>query len=310
MIAKKNEEVSVSFHYLFRSREAGKKQHITPFTETDLSTLFAKMKTQKTFDMSSEEDINRLRLRRETPLEGLTQINQRTITGTFRASYWGHAFDNTHKGKIPSESVNLRPFHFVLYLADSGQIYIGTQYLGQYGGYEALRKTIVDMLPQSKEVKSRSIRLGASYYKNAEPREIRVNIAKKSTSIAGRSSLGGKIMIAFTRSSKTDPLVDRVRNNIIPFFGKGQSEVKRAVAGLMNQSDVIEIEDEDIIDCTVLADMNGKTTTIHMFENGLRASRITLHVNVDDEGHPLNSETCNEILKTLNEYVIKVTGNG
>lgn len=309
MVAKKNEEVSVSFHYFTRSRKTDKTV-VIPFTEGDFAALLAKMKAQKPFDINNEADIDRLRFRQEAPLTNLELLNPRTITGTFRASYWGHAFDNTHKGKIPSQSVNLRPFHFVLYLSEDGKIYIGAQYLGQYGGYEILRKTLVDMLPESKEITATSIRLGASHYKSAEPREIRVNIANKATSIAGRSSLGGKVMIAFTRANKTDPLVEQVKTQIIPFFGRGQSEIKRAVAGLMNQSDVVEINDDDVLDCTVLADMNGKTTTIHMFENAFRATRITLDVDVDDEGHPANAETCNEIIVALNDYVLKVTGNG
>ncbi len=220
MVAKKNEEVSVSFHFLSRVRKNEKKvSSVIPFSPQEFSGLFDKMKAQKSFDLSNDADIDRLRFREESPLSNLSLANARTITGTFRASYWGHAFDNTQKGRISSQSVNLRPFHFVLYLSESGRIYIGAQYLGQYGGYDYLRKTIVGMLAQGKEITSNSIRLGASYYKNAEPREIRVNIANKSKSLAGRSSLGGKMMIAFTRASKTDPLVDRVKSSIIPFLG-------------------------------------------------------------------------------------------
>ncbi len=115
------------------------------------------------------------------------------------------------------------------------------------------------------------------------------------------------MMISLTRSSKDDPLVDRVRSSVIPFFGRGQREIKKAVAGLMNQSDAIAIDDEDVIDCTVLADMNGKSTTIYMFDNGLRATRFKLEVDVDADGHPANAETCNEIIIALNDHVISVT---
>jgi hypothetical protein len=310
MAAIKNEEVSASFHYLARMRKSGEKEVVSPFTVAEFSALFAKMKSQKPFDLKSEDDIQRLRSRKEAPLENLELLNARTITGTFRASYYGHGFDNTDKGKISAQSVNLRPFHFVLYLSESGFIYIGSQYLGLFGGYSTLKATIVGLMPDRKGIRSLSFRLGASYYKNAEPREIRVNVANKSTSIAGRSSLGGKMMIAITRSSKDDPLVSRVKNSIIPFFGRGQSEIKHAVAGLMNQSDVIAIDDEDVIDCTVLADMNGKSTTIYMFDNGFRATRFKLEVDVDDDGHPANADTCNEILIALNEHVIKVTEDG
>lgn len=310
MVSKKNEEVSASFHSLARMKKSGDEEVVSPFTTAEFSALFAKMQAQKPFNLKLEADIERLRSRKEAPLENLELANARTITGTFRASYYGHGYDNTDKGKISAQSVNLRPFHFVLYLSESGLIYIGSQYLGLFGGYGTLRDTLIGLMPERKGIRSRSFRLGASYYKNAEPREIRVNVANKSTSINGRSSLGGKMMIALTRSSKEDILVERVKRNIIPFFGRGQSEIRHAVAGLMNQSDVIAIDDEDVIDCTVLADMNGKSTTIYMFDNGFRATRFKLEVDVDEEGHPANADTCNEILIALNDHVIKVTENG
>lgn len=310
MAARKSEEVSASFHYLIRVRKSGDDEVVIPFTTADFAALFAKMRSQRPFDLTSEADIERLRSHKEGPLENIELVNQRTITGTFKASYYGHGYDNSEKGRISADSVNLRPFHFVLYLAESGRIYVGSQYLGLFGGYRILRDTIKGMMPESTGIRSLSYRLGASYYKNAEPKEIRVNVANKSTSLAGRSQLGGKMMIALTRTSKDDPLVNRVKHNVIPFFGKGQREIRQAVAGLMNQSDLLEIDDEDVLDCTVLADLNGKSTTIYMFENGIRATRFKLDVAVDDDGHPANADTCNEIINALDDHVISVIGNG
>ena len=310
MAAGKTEEVSASFHYLVRMKKSGDEEVPVPFTTADFTALFERMQRQKPFDLSSEADIARLRSRKEAPLENLEFVNARLITGTFKASYYGHGYDNSEKGRISADSVNLRPFHFLLYLAESGYIYIGSQYLGQFGGYRILRDTIKGMMPDSAGIRALSYRLGASYYRNAVPKEIRVNVAKKATSIAGRSQLGGKMMIALTRTSKDDPLVDRVRSGIIPYFGRTQREIKQAVAGLMNQSDLIAIDDDDVLDCTVLADMNGKSTTIYMFDTGVRATRFKLDVDVDEDGHPANADTCNEILIALNDHVISVIGNG
>lgn len=310
MASRKNEEVSASFHYLVRVRKSADQEVMTPFTAAEFAALFARMQAQKPFDLTVDRDIERLRTQKEGPLENLAMINPRTIFGTFRASYYGHGYDNSEKGRISADSVNLRPFHFVLYLAESGRIYVGSQYLGQFGGYRILRSTIAGMLPESGTIRSISHRLGASYYKNAVPKEIRVNVANKSTSLAGRSQLGGKMMIALTRTSKDDPLINRVKRDVIPFFGKGQGAIRQAVASLMNQSDLVEIDDEDVLDCTVLADMNGKSTTIYMFENGMHATRFRLDVTVDDDGHPANADTCNEIVNALNEHVIDVISNG
>lgn len=310
MAPRKNEEVSASFHFLLRMKKNGDDEVVVPFTSADFTALFARMQAQKPFDLAVDQDIERLRSHKEGPLENLSMLNARTITGTFRASYYGHGYDNSEKGRISADSVNLRPFHFVLYLAESGRIYVGSQYLGQFGGYRILRNTIVGMLPDSRGVRSMSYRLGASYYKNAVPKEIRVNVANKATSIAGRTQLGGKMMIALTRTSKEDPLINRVKRDVIPFFGQGQKAIRQAVAGLMNQSDLVEIDDEDVLDCTVLADMNGKSTTIYMFDNGMHATRFKLDVAVDEDGHPANADTCNEIINALNDHVISVIANG
>lgn len=310
MAVRKNEEVSASFHYLAKMKKDGDKEFLVPFTVEEFAALFKAMNAQKPFDLKSDADIERLRSLKEAPLENLGQLNQRTIVGTFRASYTGHGYDNTEKGRISASSVNLRPFHFVLYLSESGLIYIGSQYLGMFGGYRILRETLTGFLPDRKGVRSISFRLGASYYKNAVPKEIRVNVANKATSISGHGSLGGKMMITLTRSSKEDPLIERVRQSIIPQFGKSQKAIQEAVAGLMSQSDVLAIDDEDVIDCTVLADVNGKSTTIYMFDNGSRATRFPLDIKVDDDGHPACDDTCNEILNALNDHVIKVTEDG
>ncbi|MRG56375.1 hypothetical protein GF108_12380 [Phyllobacterium sp. SYP-B3895] len=306
MAAKKNEEVSASFHYLTRTKKDGEREMLIPFTAEEFNGLFDKMASQKPIDLSDEKEVDRLRFRAEVPLVNVKRADARTITGTFKASYWGHAYDNTVKGRIPAISVNLRPFHFLIYLSESGRIYIGSQYLGLFGGYESLKKTLVDMLPNRKQVRSRSFRLGAAYYRNAEPREIRVNVANKSTSLAGRSSVRGKMTIALSRASKSDPLVEKVKTSILPFFGGKQSQIQRAVADLMNESDIIEIDDEDIVDCTVLAEMNGKTRTIHMFETGHHASKFSLDVPVDEEGHPANDQTCKAIVAVLRDQVISI----
>jgi hypothetical protein len=307
MVRRKKEEVSASFHFLLRATTGARgNQIIVPISITEFEALFKKMQSQREFDKTNEADIDRLRLRNEAPLSNLKMENPRIITGTFLASYWGHAYDNTHKGRISADSVNLRPFHFVLYLAEGGRLYVGCQYLGLYGGYEPLKKTLTGMMPVSKEIQSRSIRLGASYYRNAQPKEIRVDIANRSRSLTSRSSTGGKMMIALSRADKDDPMVERVRSHILPLFGKKQGDIKKAVAAFMNQSEVVAIADEDVLNCTVLAEMNGKQATIHMFENGLHATKFPINVPVDEEGHPANKETCKAILDVLNSHVIQV----
>lgn len=306
MAAKKKEEVSTSFHYLIRVVKNGDNEAIKPISLTEFADLHTKMLAQKPIDIKDEKELDRLRFRSEAPLANIKKPKERIITGTFKASYWGHGYDNTEKGRISANSVNLRPFHFVLYLSENGKIYIGSQYLGPFGGYEILKTTILSMLSQRKEIRSISFRLGAAYYANAQPREIRINVVNRSSNLTGKSQVKGKMTIALTRENKSDPLVEKVKKNILPFFGGQKNDIQKAVAGLINQSDLITIADHDVVDCTVLAEVNGKTSTIHMFDMGHHASRFPLDLPVDKEGHPANTETCDAILKAMNEYVISI----
>ncbi|MCE4225352.1 hypothetical protein HCU64_16470 [Methylobacterium sp. C25] len=124
---KKKEAVSVSFHYLSRSKESDKGDVIhTAFTSDNFNLLEDNMKKQTPIDFRDQKSVDRLRFRSEIILLNIKRENPRTIIGTFKNPYSGHAFENTHKGKIPADSVSLRPFHFLIYLSDEGRIYIAS----------------------------------------------------------------------------------------------------------------------------------------------------------------------------------------
>ena len=128
---RKKEEVSVSFHYLFREMEnrAGEVDQ-KGFSQSEFDNLVQNLLDFPQVDLSEEDVIDRLIFKRFVPIEKVTKINSRTAFGVFRSAYSGHAYDNSEKGKISADSVSLRPFHFLIYLSDTGRIYLAAQYLG------------------------------------------------------------------------------------------------------------------------------------------------------------------------------------
>src|SRR5688572_7219133 len=76
-----------------------------------------------------------------------------------RAPTGGHSYRNSSKGEISADSINQRRFHFLLYLAESGRVYIGTQYLGNFGAYEPLRRTIIELFSGSQAIHSHTFRV-------------------------------------------------------------------------------------------------------------------------------------------------------
>jgi hypothetical protein len=303
--SKKNEAVTVSFHYLCRVAERdSEKQKTIPFKQADFDHLFDSVQHKPKPNLNDEEEADRIRFRMDAPLKNVVRVDKRTICGTYSASYWGHAYDNSARGRIPADSISLRPFHFLLYLSDSGRIYIATQYLGQFGGYTALQRTICDLLPQSDEIVANSFRLDSSLYKTAHAKEIRVTFSDRSHSISQGNSLTQGGMVAFRKRSKDDGFEEQVSKRLFPFLGRSKTDVKKAVAALVSESKLLEVTDDDIEDCTVIATVNGRKKTIYMLESGNFATRFPIEVSIDKDGHPNFEPTKHAMIKLLKNEII------
>lgn len=302
---KKKETVSVSFHYLVRMVGNGEKGAVpVAFTSSDFDALFAAIQAKAPFDPDDEEAADRIRYRSDAPMENVIRVDDRTIFGTYKGSYWGHAYDNTMRGRIPAESISLRPFHFLLYLSKSGRIYVASQYLGQFGGYSALQRTISDLMPGSGFIMPHSVRLDGASYKNAQAKEVKVTFAEKPASLAAPNKLTSAGMIAFRKMSKEDGFEAEVAKKLFPFLGRPKNEMRKSIAVMLNESSLMEVSESDIIDCTVLAKVNGGTKTIYMLEGGNFATKFHIDVKVDDDGHPEYAQTKSAILDVLREEII------
>lgn len=235
----------------------------------------------------------------------LELINDRTIFGRFRTSYWGHAFDNTEKGKIGAESMNIRPFFFVLYLSARGKLYIGCQYLGQYGGYQALCRSICRLLDKrGTSLTAHSFRVGASYYKNAIPKEIRVTLARKSSSISSDNKIIRKGYVAFRQERGDTEFAPVVSRRLLSVFDRDAGTIRRAVANLINETELLDVADEDIENCSVVASVDGRRKTLYMFDNDDFATRFPISVPLDADRHPVAAPTKKEIMALLSREII------
>ena len=307
MATKKNEAVTVSFHYLSRTVEVeGAEPREHPFTIDDFSALFSRLASKPQIDVSDEASANRLRFRQDVPIDRVVRIDDRTIFGTYRASYWGHAYENTERGTIPADSISLRPFHFVLYLSRSGRIYLGSQYLGLFGGYLAIQRTISSLLGGPGEITSRSFRLSGAAYRGASPREVKVTFANKSHSIASGNQFGNSGVVVFKKTGKTDGFEDTVTRRLFPFLGRPISEIKRAVAELTNESQLIAVQDRDIEDCSIVAIMDGKRRNIPLIEKDSFATRFPLNVPLNADGHPEFDPTRVAMTTILRDEIIAI----
>jgi hypothetical protein len=201
----KREEANCSFHYLIREkRDDGEKPEVVPFSEEDFETFCKRLIAQPDIDITDEKTCKQIKASVNAPVEKCEMIDDRTLFGRFRARYTGHAYENTDVGEIPDSSVSLRPFFFLIYLSESGRIYVGSQYLGTFGGYGKLERTLRLFLPGKGRVVSHTFRHDATSYKGAKPKEVRVNFSRQPKEITGSTKIGQRGAMTFKRKSSKD----------------------------------------------------------------------------------------------------------
>lgn len=301
---RKKETVAVSFHYFQRELESGGEIRRVPFTPDEYAEFVAALQRLRPLDLNDQDALEKLRISVDAPIERVVSVNDRVAFGVFRSSYTGHSFLNTVKGEIPARSVSLRPFHFLTYLSDSGRIYVGSQYLGQYGGYVGLQFSLRNWIKNSGSVRSYTFFSHAENYRDAEPKEVRVHISKQSDNIASGNVFEQSAMVVFKKQYKDDGFEGAVSRGILSHRGD-IAKVKSAIAGTISANELLDVRDEDIQDCTVVATVDGRKKVIHMMGDGAFATRFPLDVPVTDSGHPEYDQTRVAMLKVLEGQIIR-----
>jgi hypothetical protein len=306
---RKREEATVSFHYLVREkRTEGQLPEIIPFTDEQFNVFRDRLLKQADIDITDPDTCKAIRAAVNSPVEKCEKVDERTVFGRFRSLYSGHAYDNTDVGEIPDSSVSLRPFFFIAYLSESGRIYVGSQYLGQFGGYTGLFKTLQHLLPHGDTVVSHAFRHDGGAYRGAKPKEVRVAYSRKPTEITGTQKFGQRGAMTFKRaSSKDEEFNTTVSTKILAKLGQSNAMMKKAVAEMLAGNEMLAIRDDDIEDCTIIATVNGKDRTINVIEAGHFATRFSLEIEDYIKGHPDREKSKVAMMKLLKEQIISRT---
>jgi hypothetical protein len=303
----KKEAVTVSFHYLVReSANKDGKVTQTGFSEAEFESLSEKLLKLEPLDLSDERVQGAIRTKRMVPFEGVDSVNPRVLFGGYRAAYWGHAYENTVVGLVPADSLNLRRFYFLLYLAKDGRIYVGVQYLGQYGSYEGVKNTIKSFLKSQNNIVSHSFRQDSALFEDVEPSELHVTVARKPTAIASPSTIGSEALVTFKKKRKDTEFGEQVKRRLLPAMGTDVQRIRKAASDLVNDSGLLDVSDEDIADCTIVGRVNGRRKKVYMISQGIFATQFHISTTYDDQGLPHLNPTREKMLGLLASKIISI----
>jgi len=262
-------------------------------------------------NLKDNQDIDGLKSGRLIQVEDYERRDERCVFALHQSVYWGHAFRNSDKGKISAQSLNMRPFQFLLYLSDDGKIYIGCQYLGNYGSYSEIYRSVKRLLGLGGAVRGHSFRLDSEDFFNAVPTEVKIDLYAKSTKIDDKNVLGSGSLVAFKKTANDETFEISVRERILALIGNPVADIKKSVAKLLNENELFSVADDDISNCKVVVrKKNGGTKTVYLFENGQFATKFHLKIDLDQDGHPYKDKARLAMYAKLEKEIIPKAANG
>jgi len=236
-------------------------------------------------NFTNEQKLDQLRYRQIAVIQRVDEDGL-YITGIYESAYWGHSYKNSKLGKIDADSINLRPFCFLLYLSESGRIYVCSQYLGLFGGYTALSNSIFKSFGNKKGLTARSFNLNTASIEDAEAKEIAISFSRKAGSITSANQYSASTAIVLKGKDRDGDFTQRVKKDFLSHASKPAAEIRKAIAHTLKEQKLIELNDDDIIDCRLVLVQDGHRKTVSLFEPTHFATRFPANVDLDQDGHP------------------------
>lgn len=297
----RKEEVTASFHFLERQNSKGEN---IGFSDAEYASLCKSIMEQEPLDLNDEKHFSAVKFGIVVPFSNTQKVDQRTLFGVFEGAYSGHSFKNSTKGEISAESINQRKFHFVLYYSLSGRIYIGSQYLGNYGDYTGLKNTLISFFDDRKNINAVSFRQDAIDFSKAVAKEVRVSLSDKGKTITSKNLFSEGSIVAVRKRRKDESFPEEVKKSLFPLLKSPIEKRREAIASLLKDS-LIDANDDDIENCTIVASVNGRDRVIYVLGGYNFASRFHLDVPLMKDGHPDYNKTKEAIISILSDDIIQ-----
>jgi len=305
------DRVTVAFHYfdIKSGTDEEGEDFYEGFDKLQLEEFRGRLLSLDEMDLSKEEIFQMLRTKRAVPIDDVQQIDDRTFFGRYRGAYWGHGYTNTHAGYIPPESVSLRPFFFLLYFSTDGKIYLGCQYLGQFGSYTGLKNTLIRLLPRGLEVAAHSFRSETANLENVVPKEVRVTVASIDKNANSDNMAQSERITVLKKVPRGSKVQADIKKSLISRF-KQPEKLRQEVSNILRRDRLIAFDDDDIVDCVVVADLDGRPFTLHFMQEGTRASQFEIkRVTYELDGHPNGERVRDGAIKILEERILSKSKN-
>jgi len=150
----------------------------------------------------------------------------------------------------------------------------------------------------SKTLKSTSTEIG-----NGQPISLKLTYRKQSDRAEKKPLFGSSGVLAIRNTDYGDEFEERIDQ--IARKVKGTTEQrKKAIANLVSEDDMLELDENDIIGCSAVVRENGRQRTVYFIGDNNFSTKFPLAVEVDKDGLADRDRIFSEMKRVMRESII------
>ncbi len=303
-----NSLVTASFHYLIKT-SGNKEDPENPieeaFTEKEFGKVVERISSKNPINDKDPSVVKEIKSGRVLPFSGYEEIDSGLHFGNFDGAYYGQQYRNNIHGVISADSLNLRPFNYLITRLRTGKILIGVTYHGQFGDYEGMRSCLSHILRGNFQLTSRTIKSLSGEIGKGVPTELKLIYRKQRDKPEQRSVFGTSGVIAIKGTEYGDGFGEEI-GRIASKVRGSLPQRKKILADLVNKGELIELDSDEIIGCTAIIRENGRTRTVYFLGENNFATKFGLSVSIDRNGVPDRNQIKSEMVRIMRENILPI----
>lgn len=302
----RNHHVTASFHYLIKaSPDQDDSDEIDEegFSEHEFARVVARVRDTAALDDTDERVVSAIKRGQTLPFNRYEEPETGLHFGDFEGAYYGQKYRNNRLGVIDADSLNLRGFHYLITRLRDGKILVGTTYHGLYGDYEGLKNCFSHILSGERRVVSKTLTSVSNEIGDGRPVSVKLIYRKRSDRAERRSLFGTSGVVAVTSAEYGDDFESRVSDIAAQVRGTVQQR-RRALANIVNQSEMISLDEDEIIGCSAVIRHDGGQKTVYLLGENNFSTRFGLSVDVDRDGLADRDQVRDEMIRVMREKII------
>lgn len=302
----RNNIVTASFHYLVKSvvnEQNPAERDEQGFSEQEFERITQRIANTDPLDDTDDEVIAAIKSGQDLPFLFHEEAEQGLHFGDFEGAYYGQKYRNNRLGEIDADSLNLRRFHYLVTRLRDGRILIGTTYHGQYGDYDGIQSCFSHLLHGNYRVTSKTLKSVSSEIGDGQPISLKLTVRKNADRPERKPLFGSSGEFAIKNTDFGDDFQERVVEAAGRIRGSVQ-ERKRAIAEIVNQGNLLEIDENEIVGCSAVIKQDGRTRTVYFLGENNFATKFFLRVLMDRDGAVDRERVKSEMIRVMRENIV------